>query len=182
MRRILSVAALVTAVMMGGAACAGDADPTVTGSQAPPGVTATATASPGPTAAVEGATPATGGGATPGAGGPVTGAAADVCAEAKQAIGETLTSVAEQLAKIGAAQGSDAAVQQAVDTVNEKLSATGSKLREYAGKNVPPQVKTAFTQAATELSEVASPSYAGSPDQLRQKLTGVVTTVQGACG
>jgi hypothetical protein len=165
MRRVLALAA-VSAAVFAAAACTGSpAVPSAVG-QPTPGTSASSTTSattPPPTADPN-----------------VT---KQVCTDATAAAADGTKVFNEQIGALetAAAKGDQTTMVSSAEVIQKKLVELAASLKTLSQKSVTPAVKTALTDASSALTEIASESYTGSPQDIQKKLTDLAGTFAKAC-
>jgi hypothetical protein len=160
MRRILTAAALATAVIAGVTACGGTPDPAAS-----------------PTAAAASAAPATSAAAA--AAGADTKA---VCAEAVALSSTAAADFAKQIdefLKSVVAGGDDAAAAE--KKLRASLTAWEAKLKELAAKDIDPELKTALTEAAATVAKHNDPNDNTGTGAVKKEFTEIGAKITTAC-
>jgi hypothetical protein len=104
---------------------------------------------------------------------------AQAMAEGTAAAGEFNTKINEMLQ--AAATGDTAKATDIESQLRQRLDAWKTKLTEWSGKNVKPQVKTALTEAAGTVGQLNDPADNTAVDDVKAKFTEIGVKLAAAC-
>jgi hypothetical protein len=112
---------------------------------------------------------------------PVT--TADVCAIAGNGTQATTQIFIAQMATIeeAAAHNDQAAVVAAAAAINAQFQGLAATLTELAKRQITPELRTALTDVATALTQLAAPSYTGTSVDILKKLADFAAAFDAAC-